>query len=72
MKHQSINLLYHASSTRFGLVYEEICFHYELLKLSLVRFESSLILFSQGQETTANLLSFAMMCLWQNKDVLQR
>jgi cytochrome P450 len=43
-----------------------------LLKLSFVRFESSFILFSQGQETTANLLSFAMMCLWQNKDVFQR
>ncbi|XP_071159718.1 cholesterol 24-hydroxylase-like isoform X3 [Mytilus edulis] len=28
--------------------------------------------FLAGQETSANLLSFALICLWQNKDVLER
>lgn len=31
-----------------------------------------IVFFVAGQETTACLLSFTMICLWQNKDVLER
>lgn len=57
---------------------DDILNHLVKMKLENPEVDEEVILddittfFVAGQETTANLLSFAMMCLWQNKDVFQR